>query len=52
MLGVSRSYAYANLISNGRLRTVKLGRRRLVPTAAISALVKELLEAEEREGPL
>ncbi|MFC9243241.1 helix-turn-helix domain-containing protein [Streptomyces sp. NPDC057136] len=43
-LGLSRSVVY-DLIRTGRLRTVKEGRTRLVPAAAISEYVA-LLERE------
>jgi excisionase family DNA binding protein len=36
--GLSRSTIY-RLISNGRLKTVKVGARRLVPVAALTALL-------------
>ncbi len=38
MLGVSRSYAY-ELVRRGDLRAVRLGRRRVVPKAAILELI-------------
>ncbi|MBW5481172.1 helix-turn-helix domain-containing protein [Streptomyces bambusae] len=44
VLGISRSVIYG-LIRTGRLRTVKEGRTRLVPAAAISEYV-QLLESE------
>ena len=40
-LGLSRSMVY-ELIRSGRLRTVKQGRRRLVPVAALSEYVASL----------
>ena len=40
MLGVSRSTIY-RLVGLGRLKTVKIGARRLVPLAAIHALLSE-----------
>jgi len=49
-LGISRSYAYV-MMDAGRLRFVKLGKRRLVPPAAIDELVRELeQQAAERSG--
>jgi len=39
-LGIGRSAAYAEL-SAGRLASVKIGRRRLVPAAAIARYVAE-----------
>ncbi|TFV67226.1 UNVERIFIED_ORG: DNA-binding protein [Bacillus sp. AZ43] len=41
MLGVGRTTMYG-LITSGELRTVKIGRRRLVPAAAIEAYVARL----------
>jgi excisionase family DNA binding protein len=40
-LGISRTALY-ELINAGKLRTVKIGRRRLVPIEAIEELVAEL----------
>jgi excisionase family DNA binding protein len=40
MLGLSRSRTY-QLLADGTLRSVKIGGRRLVPIAAIEALVSE-----------
>ena len=37
-LGLGRSLAYGE-IQAGRLRTLKVGRRRLVPTAAVAAYI-------------
>jgi excisionase family DNA binding protein len=45
-LGVGRSTLYA-LIRSGKLRTVKIGRRRLVPVTAIPQLIQSLLEETE-----
>ena len=42
-LGVGRSTLY-NLIRSHRLRTVKIGRRRLVPVEALTACITELAE--------
>jgi excisionase family DNA binding protein len=42
-LGVGRSTLY-DLIRSHRLRTVKIGRRRLVPVDALTACVAELTE--------
>jgi excisionase family DNA binding protein len=42
-LGISRSAAYL-LIGAGTLTSVKLGRSRRVPAAAVDALVASLLE--------
>lgn len=43
LLNVGRSTAY-DLIRTGRLRSVKIGRRRLVPRDALDALVASLEE--------
>jgi excisionase family DNA binding protein len=40
-LGISRTALY-ELINAGRLKTVKIGRRRLVPIEAIEKLVADL----------
>lgn len=45
LLAVGRTKLY-ELVSDGRLPTVRLGRRRLVPASALVALVEEL----QREG--
>lgn len=42
-LRMSRSVVY-ELIRSGRLRTVKEGRRRLVPVTALTEYVSELVE--------
>jgi excisionase family DNA binding protein len=44
MLNVGRSTAY-ELIRSGRLRSVKIGRRRLVPRDALEDLLVSLQEA-------
>jgi excisionase family DNA binding protein len=44
MLGVKRSTAYEE-IRRGRLRTVQVGRRRLVPTEYVEEYI-ELLKSE------
>ena len=38
LLGISRAFAY-ELVARGELPVVRLGRRRLVPKAALCALV-------------
>ena len=43
-LGVSRSTVFA-LISAGRLRTIKVGRRRLIPVAALVEFVNGACDA-------
>ena len=42
-LGVGRTFMYS-LLASGRIESIKLGRRRLIPTDALERLV-----AEERE---
>ncbi|MGC3861226.1 helix-turn-helix domain-containing protein [Micromonospora chersina] len=44
LLNVGRSTAY-DLIRTGRLRSIKIGRRRLVPRDALEALLVNLQEA-------
>ncbi len=39
-IGISRSSLY-RLMKQGRIRTVKLGRRTLVPTSALAELIGE-----------
>jgi excisionase family DNA binding protein len=39
-IGVSRQYIY-NLMRRGQLRTVKVGRRRLIPRSALLELLGE-----------
>jgi excisionase family DNA binding protein len=43
-IGVSRAYAY-ELIASGQLPSVQLGRRRLVPTRALSEWVDRMASA-------
>jgi excisionase family DNA binding protein len=45
LLGIGRSLAY-DLIRTGRLRSIKIGSRRLVPLAAIDEAISALLEEE------
>ena len=40
MMGISRSSVY-RLIGNRKLRTVKIGGRRLIPASALDALLEE-----------
>jgi hypothetical protein len=40
MLGLERSALYGE-VGAGRLRTIKVGRRRLVPAAAIAAFIRD-----------
>jgi excisionase family DNA binding protein len=42
-LGIGRSTVY-DLIRSGRLRSIKIGRRRLVPRDAVEALIARLQE--------
>lgn len=44
LLNIGRSTAY-DLIRSGRLRSVKIGRRRLVPRDAVEDLLMSLQEA-------
>jgi excisionase family DNA binding protein len=44
LLGVGRSTVY-DLIRSGRLRSVKIGRRRLIPRDALDRLLVDLREA-------
>ncbi len=43
-LGIGRSHLY-ELVLAGQVESVKLGRRRLIPTEALERFVKERLEA-------
>jgi excisionase family DNA binding protein len=43
MLGVGRAYAF-RLIKEGALASIKLGRRRLIPHAAIEALIASRMQ--------
>jgi excisionase family DNA binding protein len=49
LLGISRAFAY-ELVARGELPAIKLGRRRLVPKAALSALLESdsVVEAQPR----
>ena len=44
LCGVTRSTLYG-LIASGELRTIKLGRRRLVPSAAVAEFIAQAAEA-------
>ncbi|MBZ0213355.1 MAG: helix-turn-helix domain-containing protein [Nitrospirae bacterium] len=44
-LGVKRSSLYA-LIMSGELASVKVGKRRLIPSGAVAGYVAELLERD------
>ncbi len=41
VLGIGRTAFYENLVASGRLRTVVVGGRRLVPRTAVVALLEE-----------
>lgn len=45
-LGIGRSTLY-DLIRSGKLRTVKIGRRRLVPATALTDVIETLTEETE-----
>lgn len=45
LLNVGRSTAY-DLIRSGRLRSIKIGRRRLIPRDALDALIASLEEVD------
>ncbi len=47
-LGIGRTKVF-DLIANGRLRSVSIGRSRRVPTAALEAFVAQLLQ-NDRDG--
>ncbi len=44
MLGIGRTNVY-QLMNDGRLRFVKIGKRRLVPRSVLEVFVEDLLEA-------
>jgi excisionase family DNA binding protein len=44
-LGLGRSRIYAEIAAGGRLRTVKVGRRRLVPAAAVAEFIARAADA-------
>ena len=46
-IGISRSSLY-RLIKQGRIRTVKLGSRTLVPTSALAELINEDLSSNTK----
>lgn len=49
ILGISRSFAY-ELVARRELPSARIGRRVLVPVAALSAFIAEV-EAEARHAP-
>jgi excisionase family DNA binding protein len=50
LLGIGRSLAW-QLISNGTLISIRLGRRRLVPIAAIDQLIEQQLASDQPQAP-
>lgn len=48
MLGIGRT-VMCDLIRLNRLRTVKIGRRRIVPTESLRTYMRELIEAQSSE---
>ncbi len=49
VLGIGRTFVY-ELIANGRLESIKLGRRRLIPMEALERLIAELREQQHQEA--
>ncbi len=51
ILGIGRTFVFA-LIANGRLKSIKLGRRRLIPRAEVEAFIasEQDRQAAENEG--
>ena len=51
ILGIGRTFVFA-LIANGRLKSIKLGRRRLIPRAEVEAFIalERDHQAAENEG--
>jgi excisionase family DNA binding protein len=47
-LGISRTFAY-ELVNDGTIRTIELGRRRLVPVVELERLVTDLLAVADVE---
>ena len=48
VLGIGRTFVY-QLLASGRIESVKLGRRRLIPRDALDRLVAELREQQRDE---
>jgi len=48
VLGIGRTYLY-QLISEGRVRACKLGKRTLIPAASLNGLVEEPSRAPTRD---
>ena len=48
-LGVGRTFMYS-LLASGRIESIKLGRRRLIPTDALERLVAEERERQAAEN--
>jgi len=50
-LGVARSYLYSAYVATGRLKTIKLGRRRMVYAPSLDQFVRELASEQGIELP-
>ena len=48
-LAIGRTFVY-ELLASGRLESIKLGRRRLIPAEALESLVAELREQQHEEA--
>ena len=48
-LGIGRTFLYS-LLASGKLQSIKLGRRRLIPAEAVDRLVTELREQQHQEA--
>ncbi len=48
-LAIGRTFIY-ELLASGKLESIKLGRRRLIPTEALDRLVAELREQQHQEA--
>lgn len=49
LLGVGRTFVYAELLAKGRLESIKLGRRRLILREAIDAFIARELADQSDE---